>query len=154
MGFFNSFHKHRARLSVPETVATLSEMETFFQNGANWTQNEYHAANGTKCLVGAADHVRISPVDDAKYWLRQAIAESAPEIKSIERFNDSRRSYGEVAAVIARAKQLAASALLPVPAPAAPDALPWPKSPEVVETPLYAPARSRTQRRSLMDWLD
>jgi hypothetical protein len=42
-------------------------MEDFFQGGQNWTQGVYHRPNGTKCLVGAANHVRESAIDDAKY---------------------------------------------------------------------------------------
>ncbi len=97
--------------------------------------------------------MRISPVDDAKYWLRQAIAERAPDVATIEQFNDSRRSFDEIAAVIVRAKQLAVAARLPVPV-VAPRAVPRPESPAVIERPLYAPVRERRRRRSLMDWLD
>jgi hypothetical protein len=110
MGIFDSYRQRRRSLTGPESVATLSYMEEFFQNGANWTQGVYHRTDGTKCLVGATDHVRVSSIDDAKFWVRQAIAERDPSIGSIEQFNDTRGSYTEVAEVIARAKQLAASA--------------------------------------------
>src|SRR6185437_7348240 len=113
MSFFDNFRQARAGLTGAESVATLEYMEDFFHNGANWTQNTYHAPNGTKCLVAAADYARVSPVDDAKYWLRQAIAEREPGMRTIEEFNDTRHSYGEIAAVIQRAKQLAATAHVP-----------------------------------------
>jgi hypothetical protein len=116
MGIFDAYRQKRRTLTAPESVATLSHMEGFFQGGANWKQGEYHAANGTKCLVGAADHVRVSSIDDAKHWLRQAIAEqTAGAITTIEGFNDSRQSFAEIAAVIDRAKQLATTARLPAP---------------------------------------
>lgn len=118
MGFFDDFRRARANLTGAESVATLTYMEDFFHDGANWTQNTYHASNGTKCLVAAADYARVSPIDDAKYWLRQAINECTPGM-TIEQFNDTRGSYGEVATVIQRAKQLAASARLPARRPVA-----------------------------------
>lgn len=178
MGFFDKMREHRAGLTGRESVATLDHMEQFFKGGQNWTQNTYHAPNGTKCLVGAADHVRVSAVDDAKHWLRVAIAEREPAITTIEGFNDSRQSFGEIEAVISRAKELAASAnrlavparaaalpasakvaALPAPVPAAeiqparslayqPPA-PLPFAmPRAVRQPVAAPAR----RNSLIDW--
>ena len=91
MGFFDSKQKRRVSLTGRESVATLDHMEDFFQGGANCTQGAYHRSNGTKCLVGAADHVRVSSVDDAKYRLRQAIAElgGGTGPMAIEQFNDS-----------------------------------------------------------------
>jgi hypothetical protein len=70
--------------------------------------------------------VRAAPIDDARYWLKRAIAERYPgwlpfgEIGVIESFNDS-HSFAEVAAVIERAKQLASAPArqLPPPAPVA-----------------------------------
>ena len=72
-------------------------------------------------------HVRVSSVDDAKYWLRQAIAEQGGGTgpMAIEAFNDTRSSYSEIEAVLARAKELAASANR-VSAPARVAALPAP----------------------------
>jgi len=127
MGFFDSKQKRRVSLTGRESMATLDHMADFFEGGANWTQHAYNRSNGTKCLVGAANHVRVSSVDDAKYWLRQAIAEQGggAGFMAIEGFNDTRGSYGEIEAVLARAKQLAASANR-VSAPAAVAALPAP----------------------------
>jgi hypothetical protein len=117
--------REMAQLAVPESVATLDYIEDFFHNGLNWTRDTYKAENGARCLVGAANYVRVSQIDCAKHWLLQAIQERAPQLKTIEAFNDdSRRSYEEVAAVIARAKQLAQQAQLPAPRPVA--ALPAP----------------------------
>jgi hypothetical protein len=119
MGFFNSYQQRRVSLTGQESVDTLSYMQDHFQGGANWTQGAYHREDGSKCLIGAANHVRVSAIDDAKYWLRQAIAErTAGAITSIEAFNDTRdRQFGEIEQVIARAKQLAAAAQLPAPMP-------------------------------------
>jgi hypothetical protein len=115
MGFFTNYRQRRLSLTGPETVATLSAMERFFQGGRNWTQGAYHRLNGTKCLVGAAHSARVGPINDAQYYLSQAIAELHPgfawlPVMRIEAFNDSRLSFSEVAAVIERAKQLAAGA--------------------------------------------
>jgi hypothetical protein len=116
MGVITAFRDRRHDLTRKESIDTLSYMEDFFQNGANWTQGVYHAANGSKCLVAAADHVRVTPIDDAKHWLRVAIAERAGPM-SIEQFNDSSPSFEQVAAVIARAKQLAATGGRALPQP-------------------------------------
>jgi hypothetical protein len=106
MGFRSSYWKTRLALTGPQSVETLTAMQGFFRGGAYWTQGDYHRSNGQKCLVGAADHVRASSVDTAKFWLEQAIAEKTGG-GGIEGFNDSRRSYSEIAEVVARARQLA-----------------------------------------------
>ena len=117
MGFFDAFKTRHVAVTSPESVATLTYMEDFFGDGANWTQNVYASPDGAaRCLVGAANHVRVSVIDDAKHWLRQAIAEREPAIRTIEEFNDTRRTFDEIAAVIARAKELALAAQQPVPA--------------------------------------
>jgi hypothetical protein len=109
MAFFKKYRETRIRLTGPESIKTLSAMERFFQNGKNWTQGTYHRTNGTKCLVGAAQTVNAAPIDDARHWLQQAIAERGElGLGGIEGFNDSRLSYSQIAEVLARAKELAA----------------------------------------------
>src|ERR1700728_3192943 len=116
MGMFDSYRQRRANLTTRESMDTLLHMEEFFQGGENWTQGVYRGEDGARCLVGAAEHVRVSTIDDAKHWLRQAITEqTAGAITTIEGYNDSRQSFGEIEAVISRAKQLAATAQLPAP---------------------------------------
>src|SRR5690349_2737080 len=78
MGFCENFRKRRLELTGPESVETLEHMQEHFQDGANWTQGMYENANGARCLVGAANHVRVSSLDNAKHWLRLAIAEVMP----------------------------------------------------------------------------
>jgi len=158
MGFFESYRRRRIATTRPESMATLQYMEDYFRDGANWTQHAYQRADGSRCLVGAANHVRSSPIDDAKFWLRQAIAERAPGIATIEKFNDTRRSYAEIAAVIARAKQLAAAVRRPaLSAPVAEilppeqQAVPARNLAPVVPNPRQVRAR---RRRSLADWAD
>jgi hypothetical protein len=107
MGIRSSYWKTRLALTGRDSVETLTAMEGFFQGGANWTQGVYHRSNGQKCLVGAADHLRASSVDNAKFWLEQAIIEKTGELSGIEYFNDTRRSYSEIAEVVRRARQLA-----------------------------------------------
>ena len=51
--------------------------------------------------------MHVVPIEDARYWLQQAVAERG--FTSIESFNDSRASYSEIAEILARAKQLAAA---------------------------------------------
>ena len=153
MGYFANYGKRRLELTGRESGETLGVMQAWLQDGANWTQGMYENASGARCLVGAANHVRVSSIDDAKHYLRLAIAEIAPGVARIEDFNDTRRTYAEVAAVIERAKQLAAQSVvraLPAPVveilPPERQALPAP----VVASP--RPARVRP-RRSLASWI-
>jgi hypothetical protein len=114
MGFFRDYRQRRVSLTGPESVATLNAIEWFFQGGRNWTQGAYHRLNGNKCLVGAVQAKRQGAIEDARYWLRQAIVDLHPAyrwlpVMQIEAFNDS-HSFAEVARVIERAKELATGA--------------------------------------------
>lgn len=132
MGFFD-FDKcraARATLTARETIATLDHMEEFFNNGKNWKKGVYSAADGARCLVGAADYAKVSKVDDAKYWLRQAIAERSPNW-TIEQYNDNADDYSEIVAVIRRAKEMALEAAQ-LPAVRAAAALPAPPVAELL----------------------
>jgi hypothetical protein len=166
MGFCANYRQRRLELTGRESAETLDYMGDYLQDGANWTQGMYENANGARCLVGAANHVRVSSNDDAKHWLRLAIAEVAPDVARIEDFNDTRRSYAEVKTVIARAKQLAAQsaarlALPPparasLPAPVAEFLPPQRHAPPLSVAPAVyfnPPPRRRSARRSLADWI-
>ncbi|MGD0107361.1 MAG: hypothetical protein ABSC06_25480 [Rhodopila sp.] len=159
----NDYRQRRAQLTGPESIATLEHMEDHFQDGANWTQHMYENASGARCLVAAANHVRVSPVDDAKHWIRMAIGEVAPGVARIEDFNDTRSTYAEVAAVIERAKQLAAQSVaraLPAPAPVA-EILPPQQPSAALSRALPVPVtrtvvryrEPRMPRPSLVGWL-
>lgn len=160
MGFFSNYNKRRLELTARESAETLEHMQHYFQDGANWTQGQYASASGARCLVGAADHVRVSSIDNAKHWLRVAIAEVAPGVTEIEHFNDTRDTFAEVGAVIERAKQLAAQSVaraLPPPARAKPapvvEILP-PAAPVVAFSPRPPPPRARVRYRpSLAEWI-
>jgi hypothetical protein len=149
MSFFDDFRKERAKLTGAESVATLDYMDDFLHGGAGWAQGVYTATNGSRCLVAAADYARVSKVDDAKYWLRRAIAERAPQMRTIEEFNDSRQSFAEIEAVIRRARELARQAQLPAPRPVA--ALPAPVTGEILPplrpAPVMREVTPRPQRR-------
>ena len=109
-GFAKGYWGRRRARTAARSIKTLSDMERFFANG-NWTQDVYHRLSGEKCLVGAM--VAMRPwlqLDDAEYWLQLSIDErTGCSGMSIEWFNDSRRTYTEIAEVLARAKQLAAA---------------------------------------------
>ena len=137
--FVENCRRQMAQLAVPESVDTLDYMEDFFHNGLNWARDTYNAENGARCLVGAANYVRVSKIDCAKHFILQAIQECEPQLKTIEAFNDSRRSYEQVAAVIGRARELARQAQLPAVRPVA--ALPAPASAEFLPLAL-APSGS------------
>ena len=107
MGFFKKYRETMLALTGPETAETLTGMQQFFQGGRNWTRGVYHREDdGSRCLVGAMQALRASPVEQARYWLQKAIAERGEWEGSIESFNDN-HSFAEVAQVIERAKQLA-----------------------------------------------
>jgi hypothetical protein len=108
MSFVDTYKQRVRGHTARESIDTLDHIGDYFQDGTNWTQDMYQRGNA-RCLVGAADHVRVSSLDNAKYWLLRAIAEIAPEVRTIEQFNDTRSTFDEVAAVIARARQLAAA---------------------------------------------
>jgi hypothetical protein len=117
-GFFKNYRQRRVSVTGPESIATLSAIERFFEGGKYWTQGAYHRLDGTKCLVGAAQSVRTAAIADARYWVGRAIAERYPywvPFGQIEAFNDT-HSFAEVAEVIERAKQLAAARQSPAPA--------------------------------------
>jgi hypothetical protein len=161
MSIFDDYRARRRATSTPESVGTLEHMDSYFSDEGNWTQSMYANANGARCLVGAANFVRVSPIDDAKHWVRLAIAEVAPGTRRIEDFNDS-HTFAEVKAVIARARQLAlaaqARALLPAPAPVVevlprgPVAEVLPPAPRPVFLNPAPRARSRPLR-SLASWI-
>ncbi|MGD0109656.1 MAG: hypothetical protein ABSC06_37370 [Rhodopila sp.] len=165
MGFMeklgNDFRQRRAELTGPESIATLEHLDEHFLNEANWTQHMYENTNGARCLVAAANHCRISTLDDTKHWLRQAIAEVMPDVERIEDFND-RSTFAEVKAVIERAKQLAAQSVaraLPAPAPVA-EILPPQRSVPALSRAVPVPVtravvryrEPRMPRPSLLDW--
>jgi hypothetical protein len=171
MGFIETFGKsyrqRRLELTGQESAATLEHMQSYFEDGANWTKEMYTNATGARCLVSAANHVKSSPVDDAKHWIRQAIAEVAPGISRIEDFNDTRSTFADVAAVIERAKQLAAEsasrlALLP-PEPvieilppqrrSPPPFVSKPPKPRAAPVAVPKPPRAERPRPSLASWI-
>ena len=156
MSYFENYRQRRHALTGSESVATLDHMKSHFADGANWTQGMYENASGAHCLVGAANHVRISSIDDAKHWLRLAIAEVMPEARRIEDFND-RSTFAEVAAVIARARQLAAQSVaraLPAPALPVPVAEILPPVRQAAPVSRNPTPRVRVRRRaSLGDWI-
>ena len=153
MGYFANYSKRRLELTGSESAATLEHMQVYFQDGANWTQGMYENASGARCLVGAANHVRVSSIDDATQFLRLAIAEIAPGAARIEDFNDTRRTYAEVAAVIERARQLAAQSVVrALPAPPVVEILP-PQRQALPPAASVALPRARSRRASLASWI-
>jgi hypothetical protein len=170
MSLIDAYRQRRREISGPESVATLDHMRSFFSDGQNWAQHVYHGGDGGKCLVGAADHVRVSSIDDAKHWLRQAIGEQTG-LTSIEKFNDKAGSFAEIDNILTRAKQLATTTTARLPAPAQHRPLPAPEiippmraalpSPTGRPAPMVIEARPqpravpfRALRRSLFDWAE
>jgi hypothetical protein len=115
MSMSDSYRQRRREISTRESVATLDHMNDFFGDGETWRQHVYQGNDGGRCLVAAANHVRVSPIDDAKHWLRQAIKEKTG-LSSIEQFNDTRSSFAEIKEVLDRARELARTGGAQVPA--------------------------------------
>jgi hypothetical protein len=124
----------RKPVSVESVVATLSAMERYFQGGKRWGRGKLHnPLNGTKCLVGAVSSVQASSgnrswvpaaaIAAATYYVERAVRERGGRgmggmgFMVIEAFNDTRPSFHEIAAVIARAKEMATADARPLPAP-------------------------------------
>jgi hypothetical protein len=175
-GVATAYRKRRREISTVESVDTLDHMKEFFCDGENWRKHVYQGGDGGQCLRGAAEHVRVSQIDDAKHWLMVAIKEKTG-MASIEQFNDTRNSFAEINEIIDRAKELARAGgskavalvgeVLPpvrvaLPAPAPATALPvvqanWPPvtADDPWATPSFHPAPPRrrpTARRSFWDW--
>lgn len=126
----------RVTVSVESVLQTLSAMEGFFQGGKRWGKGALHNPfNGNKCLQGAVDSVQASDgntswvpgvaIAAATYYIERAVREQGGRgwggngvSGIIEAFNDTRPSFIEIAAVIARAKEMAAADARPLPAPA------------------------------------
>lgn len=168
MGFSEGYRRCRLEHTGRESAETLKHMQDYYTDEANWTQGMYENANGARCLVGAANHVRVSSLDDAKHYLRLAIAEVMPGAARIEDFNDGCRTFAEVAAVIERARQLAAQSAARVALPPPARALPAPvaeilpprrQAPPAAAAPVFLdddppPSRVRVRRRpSLAEWI-
>jgi hypothetical protein len=90
------------------TVVILDELEQLFDGGDKWVRGEFENSDGY-CLVGGLRHLRkaIGRGDDAGHYLRRAIAKLADRCCGIMDFNDSRRNYAQVQAVIMHARELA-----------------------------------------------
>jgi hypothetical protein len=91
------------------TVVILDELQQLFDGGEKWIRGEFENSDGY-CLVGGLRHLRKvrGKGDDAGQYLRRAIAKLADRYSGIMDFNDSRRSYAQVLAVIVHARELAA----------------------------------------------
>jgi hypothetical protein len=104
-----------------QSALVLAMMESFFDGGARWTRRAYETADGRRCLLGAIRLVRGeigSSEDRAADYLARAInlwqlrrrlpALGETDHNSIIGFNDAhRRSFAEIAEVVAEARRLA-----------------------------------------------
>lgn len=91
------------------TIVILDQLEQLFDGGENWIRGEFENSDGY-CLVGGLRYLRKvrGRGDDAGQYLRRAIAKLTDRYCGIMDFNDSRRSYAQVRAVIVHARELAA----------------------------------------------
>jgi hypothetical protein len=110
-------------INLDSVLQTLDAMERYFRGGFGWGKGSLHdPSNGKKCLQGAVSSVRASDgktswvpheaINAARHYIELAVREHGGDFEDgfsgiIESFNDTRLFYGEIAAVIARAKELA-----------------------------------------------
>jgi hypothetical protein len=91
------------------SIAVLDQLLELLADGASWIQGELENRSGY-CLVGGLQHIRRArrgTGDKAGMYLSRAIARLSGERETIVHFNDSRKSYAEIRAVILRARELA-----------------------------------------------
>jgi hypothetical protein len=107
---------------------TLDAMLRYWRGGTRWHRGSLDDGRGNKCIVGAVSAVRATSsngeawvpgeeIDAARHFIEMAVRERNGgrgdgffSFGVIQTFNDSRRDYAEIEAVIHRAKQLAAAA--------------------------------------------
>ena len=99
----------------------LNAMLAYWRSGKRWARYTLDDGNGNKCIVGAVLSVRAtasggawSPSEEikaAQHFIDLAVRERGGfgGTTGIMTFNDAQWSYGEIAAVIKRAKELAAA---------------------------------------------
>jgi len=103
-------------VNLESVLHTLDAMERRFRGGYGWGRGMLHnRVNGRMCLMGAVGSVRAT--DGRSSWvpseeiaaatccIREAVRERG--YQSVENFNDTRPFYGQIAEVMARARQLA-----------------------------------------------
>jgi hypothetical protein len=145
-------------VSLDGVLQTLDAMERYFRGGFGWGKYALHdPETGRKCLQGAVSSVRASDgktswvpheaINAARHYIEWAVREHGGEdcFGIIESFNDDfARSYRDIAAVIARAKQLATmehARQMPPPAPVVEILRPVPVPvPQFLPPPLVAQA--------------
>lgn len=96
-----------------ESIVVLDLLANVLGDGEKWVQNTYHDSQGRHCLVGGLQYIRTlrDAGDHAGRFLSQAIAKVGGKREPIIDFNDSRTSYADIRAVIARARGLAQKAV-------------------------------------------
>ncbi len=92
-----------------EPVIVLDLLSDLLHGGHYWVQNAYHDEQGRHCLVGGLEHIRAcrGGGDRAGEYLSRAIRDVCGKPEKIIDFNDSRKSYAEISAVILHARKLA-----------------------------------------------
>jgi hypothetical protein len=92
-----------------ESIIVLDLLCDLLHGGHYWVQNTYHDDDGRHCLVGGLESIRgrRGRGDRAAEYLSQAIRDVCGRPEKIIDFNDSRKSYAEIRAVILRARELA-----------------------------------------------
>jgi hypothetical protein len=92
-----------------QSIIVLDLLSDLLHGGHYWVQNIYHDDNGRHCLVGGLERIRArrGRRDRAAEYLSQAIRDVCGRPEKIIDFNDSRKSYAEIRAVILHARKLA-----------------------------------------------
>ena len=147
-------------VNLESVLHTLDAMERKFRGGYGWGKWMLHnRINGKMCLMGAVSSVRATdgnrswvPSEEiaaATWCIREAVRERG--YQHVESFNDAQLFYGQIAAVMTRARQLASmwyARALPAPQHV-PQILPPVSVPQIAAPPAARPAiPCRISRRS------
>jgi hypothetical protein len=81
----------------------------FFDDGTKWTKGQFHNAEGSRCLVGAMQHVRAVhrlSGDPTRHYLLAAMPRNW-RFAGLMGYNDHCRESIELLIVLARAREMA-----------------------------------------------
>lgn len=107
--------------SALKSVRMLDLLIEFFDDGAKWTRGDFRNAEGSRCLVGAMQHLRAVhglSGDPTRYYLLAAMPFHW-RYAGLMGYNDHCRSFSELLITVCRARQLALRDVRGLPKPAA-----------------------------------
>jgi hypothetical protein len=98
-----------APASALKSVRMLDLLIAFFDGGARWTTGDFHNAVGSRCLVGAMQHLRAVhrlSGDPTREYLLAAMPHNWRFV-GLMKYNDHCRVFSQLLNTLCRARQLA-----------------------------------------------